>query len=306
MGVGAPILIIMPLLIVVPRLYLRVRGKSVPEETRLRLQKFSYYWTERFAFSLILWLNFIAFIAGTSSINSFPSPGTACNADPGNPFVLGDANDPKALCYSSSMNGAHTLSVVVVLVICVLFPLFQWRICRTVNYLGLEDEVISETFLNRYGMIYAPMAGGWRRYWGLVVYFNTSVLIGTLSLWLSNDPNFGLPVSNIVVCCVVMLAFLLLHPSGERRDDWIESYFLGVQVASLALQIVASMQDADGQSLYQVDKNVREPCLGRHALAFLSDSRAALPKVCNNSGCCAGAVGYDHVPDGFRHRHPIL
>ncbi len=306
MGAGAPIFIIMPLLIVAPRLYLRVKGKSVPRETRLRLQKFSYYWTERFVFALILWLNFVAFVAGTSSINAFPSPGTACNADPGNPFVIGDAEEPKARCYSDSMNGAHTLSVIVVLVICVFFPLFQWKICRTVNYLGLQDKVVSETFLNRFGAIYAANAGGWRRYWGLVVYFNTSVLIGTLSLWFATDPDFRLPVSNIVVCGTVILGFLLLHPSEDRRDDVIESYFLGVQVASLCLQIVASIKDADGRKLYQVDKNVRETCMGRHALAFLRHSRAALPKVRTNSSCCAGAVGYHHVPDGFRHRHSII
>jgi hypothetical protein len=36
----------------------------------------------------------------------------------------------------------------------------------------------------------------------------------------------------------VTLGFLVWQPSGERADDWIESYFLAVQIVSLALQIV--------------------------------------------------------------------
>jgi hypothetical protein len=267
MGAGAPILIIMPLLILVPRWYLRVKAaESVPKEKRLSLQRFSHYWTERFVFAVILWMNFIAFQAATPSINAFPSPGTACTtiADP--PTVVTDTFDPKAVCYSDYMAGAHTLAVIVVLVICVLFPLFQWKICRRVNYLGLEDEVASETFLTRYGAIYGANADGWRRYWGLVVYFNTVVLIGTLGNWLVNDPNLGLPISSIVVCSAVMLGFLFLHPSAERFDDVVESYFLAVQISSLALQIAANnflltqntkMEDGTEEKVYAMNADVR-------------------------------------------------
>jgi hypothetical protein len=260
----------MPLLILLPRLYLRFKAvDSVPKETRLSLQRFSFYWTERFAFAFVMWVGFIAFQAAGPSINAFPSPGTACMPDPnlnGIPVAVSDGNDPKARCYSDDLNGAHALAFFVVLVICVLFPVWQWKLIRKVNYLGLEDELVSESFVNRYGSIYGANGSGWRRYWGLVAFFNTTVLITTLGLWLGTDPNLGLPISNIVVCVAIMLGFIFLFPSGERFDDLVESYFLAVQIVSLALQIVAN-QKSDYYDLawkrvrpgpmYEINKEVR-------------------------------------------------
>ena len=287
MGAGAPILIIMPLLILLPRLYLRVKAiDSVPKERRSALQKFSFYWTERFAFAFVTWLGFIGFQAATPSINAFPSPGTACMAtlSGGPEEVISDSDDPKAQCYSEYMAGAHTLAFLVVLAICVLFPLWQWKLCRKVNYLGLEDEVVSESFGNRYGSLYAANGRGWKRYWGLVVYFNTTVLIGTLSLWLAADPNLGLPISCIVVCGAIMLGFIFLFPSAERFDDLVESYFLAVQIISLSLQIVVN-----DPKQYQMNKEVREALRSNSQLNLIRDRRChacATPLIvfCRRSG----------------------
>jgi hypothetical protein len=285
-GAGAPILVIMPLLILLPRLYLRFRAiASVPKETRLSLQRFSFYWTERFAFALVMWMGFIAFQAATPSINVFPSPGTACTL--GDP-PLTALPDSGATCYSADMNGAHALAFFVILVICVLFPVWQWKLCRKVNYLGLEDEVVSDSFVNRYGSIYGANGSGWRRYWGLVVYFNTTVLIGTLSLWLGTDP-IGLQISSIVVCGAVLLGFIFLFPSGERFDDLVESYFLGVQIVSLSLQIVATDPVPIKPAVYEINKEVREALRCNSQLNPIRERRrhaCAVPPVvrCRHSG----------------------
>ena len=302
MGAGAPILIIMPLLILLPRLYLRVKAiDSVPKQRRLALQKFSFYWTERFAFAFVTWLGFIGFQAATPSINAFPSPGTACMATlPGDPqSVISDSADTKALCYSEYMAGAHTLAFLVVLAICVLFPLWQWKLCRKVNYLGLEDEVVSESFGNRYGSLYAANGRGWKRYWGLVVYFNTTVLIGTLSLWLAADVNLGLPISSIVVNGAVMLGFIFLCPSAERFDDLVESYFLAVQIISLSLQIVANDPVPIKPAKYEINQAVRE-ALHPTRSSTPSEIGAAM-RAQHLPLFSAGAVGYHHVPHGIRH-----
>jgi hypothetical protein len=129
--------------------------------------------------------------------------------------------------------------------------------------------------------IYAANGSGWRRYWGLVVYFNTTVLIGTLSLWLSSDPNLGLPISNIVVCGAVMLGFMFLFPSGERFDDLVESYFLAVQIVSLSLQIIANGAFAITP---EINKEVRTPLrLTRSKLRC--HARTIPPSVgCRHSG----------------------
>jgi hypothetical protein len=287
-GAGAPILVIMPLLILLPRMYLRFKGTAgIPKERRLLLQRFSFYWTERFAFAFVMWMGFIAFQAATPSINSFPSPGTACTL--GDPPKVSTAG-VDALCYSADMNGAHTLAFLVVLVICVLYPVWQWKLCRKVNYLGLEDEVVSESFVNRYGSIYAANGSGWRRYWGLVVYFNTTVLIGTLTLWLgAAEPPIGLQISSIVVCGAMLLGFMFLFPSGERFDDLVESYFLGVQIVSLSLQLVAADPVPIKPATYEFNKEVRDALRCDSQLNPIRERRrhaCAVPPVvrCRHSG----------------------
>ena len=202
------------------------------------------------------------------------------------------------------MAGAHTLAFLVVLAICVLFPLWQWKLCRKVNYLGLEDEVVSESFGNRYGSLYAANGRGWRRYWGLVVYFNTTVLIGTLSLWLAADVNLGLPISNIVVNGAVMLGFIFLFPSAERFDDLVESYFLAVQIISLSLQIVANDPVPIKPAKYEINKEVRE-ALHPTRSSTPSEIGAAM-RAQHLRLFSAGAVGCHHVPHGIRHGHSSI
>ena len=239
-GAGSPILIIMPLLIFLPRLLWHVRdnacvrgifGALGTKEQHQRLQRFSAYWMERFLFSFMLWVQFISFIAASTAINATPTPGTACDFE--NAFRSMVA-DEEALCYTSYLGGTHLLGTIVTVALCMVFPYFMWWKCRQVNYLNLEED---ERELVRYGMIWDQFSGGWKRYYCLVDFFLMNVLISTFSLWQQTDAA-GLAISCIVLCSMMILGYLLLGPSQDRRDDFIESYYPAVQIVSLVFPFV--------------------------------------------------------------------
>jgi len=261
-GAGAPILVIMPLLIYIPRLLLRTRGKLDSNERR-RLQELSARWTERFLFSFMLWVQFISFIAASTAINATPTPGTACNGDAFRSTSSPDGSD--ASCYNSQLGGAHALGTFITVGLCFVYPWFQWKKCRQINYLNLEDD---EQTCIRYGVFFDAYAGGSRRYFGLLNFFQMTVLVATLRLWLKTD-DVGLAISNIVCCAILILLFLVGAPSADQIPvdiaclnlklnvpigDIIESYFLAVQIISLVFPLVLKAQ-------YPINTDVSAPVL---------------------------------------------
>jgi hypothetical protein len=236
-GAGAGILIIMPLLIYVPRLLWRVRVRSscvgsvlVSNEQHQRMEQFTAYWTERFVFSFMLWVSFISFIAASTAINATPTPGTACKlAD--NSLVSGSDNE---ICYTREFAGTHALGVIITVALCIVFPWFQWWKCRQINYLNLEEDEHENI---RYGVFWDQFAGGLRRYFCLLNFYQMTVLIATLNLWFTGDA-LGNAISMIVCNSIFIVFFFLLKPSQARLDDFVESYQYIVQIISLVLPIV--------------------------------------------------------------------
>jgi hypothetical protein len=233
---GAPIFIIMPMLIYLPTVWwyfrhsLGIFGTSTAAESmnqRRRLQKFSLYWEDRFAFARLRWVAFIAFMAASTGIQATPSPGIACS---GTDFV----QDPSFTCYSEELAGTHAMGTVVTVLLCVVFPVYIYKNIRRISFNDLEEDSRERL---RFGPFFGCYRKGVWQYFVLLNHFQMTVLIAVLSLALSKHA-LGLAISNLVLNLLYILIVLVGQPFEFTLDNVLEAATTAVQAYSILLSII--------------------------------------------------------------------
>jgi hypothetical protein len=155
---GAPIFIIMPMLIYLPIVWwyfrhsLGIFGTSTEAQSADRyrwLQKLSLHWEDRFAFAGLRWVAFIAFMAASTGIQSTPSPGIACS---GTDFV----QDTNFQCYTEALAGTHAIGTIVTALMCVVFPIYIYKNIRRISFNDLEED-------GREALRFGPFFGAYRK-----------------------------------------------------------------------------------------------------------------------------------------------
>jgi hypothetical protein len=241
MFAGAPIFIIMPMLIYLPIVWwyfrhgLGIFGTSTAAESmdqRRRLQKVSLYWEDRFAFARLRWVVFIAFMAASTGIQATPSPGIACS---GTDFV----QDPSFTCYSEELAGTHAMGTVVTVLLCVVFPVYIYKNIRRISFNDLEED-------SREALRFGPFFGCYRKgvwqYFFLLNHFQMTVLIAVLSLALKKY-ELGLAVSNLVLNLLYILIVLVGQPFEFTLDNVLEAATTAVQAYSILLSIIPMVDE---------------------------------------------------------------
>ena len=255
---GAPIFLIMPMLIYGPKILLRCLQSPLESNPRQllwhqrppahllrklgifsastaaeyrdqhrRLQKFSLYWQDRFVFAVLRWVSLIAFIAASTAIRATPLPGIACV---GTDFV----QDPSFTCYSEELAVTHTVGSVVAVVICAAFPYYIYQNIRRIVFNNREgDRRESE----RFGPFFGSYKKGLSQYFFLLNHFQLTVLIAVLSLVLKKD-ELGLAVSNLVLNLVYILTVVIGRPCTYMLDNVLEAATPAVQAYGILLQIM--------------------------------------------------------------------
>ena len=255
---GAPIFLIMPMLIYGPKILLRflqsppesnprqlLWHQRLPEhllrrlgifsastaaeyrDQHRRLQKFSLYWEDRFVFAVLRWVSFIAFIAANTAIQATPSPGIACV---GTDFV----QDPSFTCYSEELAVTHTVGSVVAVVICAALPYYIYQNIRRIAFNNREEDSRES---ERFGPFFGSYKKGVSQYFFLLNHFQLTVLIAVLGLMLSKD-ELGLAVSNLVLNLVYILTVVIGRPCTYMLDNVLEAATPAVQAYGILLQIV--------------------------------------------------------------------
>ena len=255
---GAPIFLIMPMLIYGPKILLRflqsppesnprqlLWHQRLPEhllrrlgiftastaaeyrDQHRRLQKFSLYWEDRFVFAVLRWMSFIAFIAASTAIQATPSPGIACV---GTDFV----QDPSFTCYSEELAVTHTVGSVVAVVICAALPYYIYQNIRRIAFNHREEDSRES---ERFGPFFGSYKKGVSQYFFLLNHFQLTVLIAVLGLMLSKD-ELGLAVSNLVLNLVYILTVVIGRPCTYMLDNVLEAATPAVQAYGILLQIV--------------------------------------------------------------------
>jgi hypothetical protein len=255
---GAPIFVIMPMLIYGPKILLRFL-QSPPEsnprqllwhqrlpkhllrrlgifsastaaeyrDQHRRLQKFSLYWEDRFVFAVLRWVSFIAFIAANTAIQATPSPGIACV---GTDFV----QDPSFTCYSEELAVTHTVGSVVAVVICAALPYYIYQNIRRIAFNNREEDSRES---ERFGPFFGSYKKGLSQYFFLLNHFQLTVLIAVLSLVLKKD-ELGLASSNLVLNLVHILTVVIGRPFTYMLDNVLETATPAVQAYGILLQIM--------------------------------------------------------------------
>ena len=238
---GAPIFIIMPMLIYLPTVWwyfrqsLGIFGTSTEAESmdqHRRLQKFSLYWEDRFAFARLRWVVFIAFMAASTGIQATPSPGVACS---GTDFVP----DAGFTCYSEELASTHAVGTVVTVLLCVVFPVYIYKNIRRISFNDLEED--SREAL-RFGPFFSCYRKGVWQYFFLLNHFQMTVLIAVLSLVLSKYA-LGLAVSNFVLNLLYILTVLVGQPCEYMLDNLLEAATTAVQAYGILLSIIPMVDE---------------------------------------------------------------
>ena len=259
--VGAPIFLIMPILIYVPKILLsfpRSLQESNPRQLMwhqrlLRqllgtlgvlaaltatahrdqyrwLQKISFYWEDRFVFAVLRWLSFIAFIAASTAIQVAPSPISCSGITP--PFTL--VADPAFTCYSEELAVAHTVGFAIAVLICGALPYYIYRNVRRISFNDREEDPRER---ERFGAFFSAYRKGVSQYFFLLNHFQMTVLIGVLSLLLKTN-ELGLAISNLVLNLAYMLTVVIGRPFTHTLDSVLETATTGVQAYGILLSIV--------------------------------------------------------------------
>jgi hypothetical protein len=241
MFAGAPIFINMPMLIYLPTVWWHFRhslgifGTLTAAESmdqRRRLQKFSLYWEDRFAFARLRWLVFIAFMAASTGIQATPSPGIACS---GTDFVP----DAGFTCYSEELASSHAVGTVVTVLVCAVFPVYIYKNIRRISFNDLEEDS-SEAL--RFGPFFDGYRKGVWRYFFLLHHFQMTVLIAVLSLVLSKYA-LGLAVSNLTLNLLYVLTVLVGRPFEYMLDNVLEAATTAVQASGILLSIIPMVDE---------------------------------------------------------------
>jgi hypothetical protein len=238
---GAPIFIIMPMLIYLPTVWwyfrqsLGIFGTLTAAESmdqRRRLQKFSLYWEDRFAFARLRWVVFIAFMAASTGIQATPSPGVACS---GTDFVP----DAGFTCYSEELAGTHAAGTVVTVLVCAVFPVYIYKNIRRISFNDLEED-------NREALRFGAFIDSYRKgvwqYFYLLNHFQMTILIAVLSLVLSKYA-LGLAVSNLVLNLLYILTVLVGKPFEYMLDNLLEAATTAVQASGILLSIIPMVDE---------------------------------------------------------------
>ena len=258
---GAPIFLIMPMLIYGPKILLRFL-QSPPEsnprqllwhqrllkqllgrlgvlptrtatgnrDQHRRLQMISFYWEDRFVFAVLRWLSFIAFIAASTAIQVAPSPISCSGITP--PFTL--VADPAFTCYSEELAVAHTVGFAIAVLICVVLPYYIYRNVRRISFNDREEDPRES---ERFGAFFGSYRKGLSQYFFLLNHFQMTVLIGVLSLLLKTN-ELGLATSNLVLSLAYMLTVVIGRPFTHALDNVLETATTGVQAYGILLSIV--------------------------------------------------------------------
>jgi hypothetical protein len=257
--VGAPIFLIMPILIYGPKIVLSFRQSlqkssttQLPWHQRLleqllgrlgvlpalavtgnrdqhrRLQKISFYWEDRFVFAVLRWLSFIAFIAASTAIEATPSP-IACS---GTEFTL--VADPAFTCYSKELAVAHTLGSAITVLICAVLPYYIYHNVHRISFNDREEDARES---QRFGAFFGSYRKGLSQYFFLLNHFQMTILIGVLSLLLKTH-ELGLAVSNLVLSLAYMLTVVIGRPFTHALDNVLETATTGVQAYGILLSIL--------------------------------------------------------------------
>jgi len=252
---GAPIFVLMPILIYGPKILLSVLSSSHSREEispkqlqwhqRLRrlgilqansrdqhrrLQKISFYWEDRFVFAVLRWLSFIAFIAASTAIQVAPSPISCSGITP--PFTL--VADPAFTCYSEELAVAHTVGFAIAVLICVVLPYYIYNNVRRISF-NDREEAPRES--ERFGAFFGSYRKGLSQYFFLLNHFQMTVLIGVLSLLLKTH-ELGLAISNLVLSLAYMLTVVIGRPFTHALDNVLETATTSVQAYGILLSVV--------------------------------------------------------------------
>ena len=259
--VGAPIFLIMPIMIYGPKIllsFLRSLQESNPRQLMWHqrllkqllgtlgvlpaltatahrdqyrwLQKISFYWEDRFVFAVLRWLSFIAFIAATTAIQVAPSPIACSGITP--PFTL--VADPAFTCFSEELAVAHTVGFAIAVLICGALPYYIYHNVRRISFNDSEEDP-RET--ERFGAFFGAYRKGVSQYFFLLNHFQMTVLIGVLSLLLKTN-ELGLAISNLVLNIAYMLTVVIGRPFTHTLDSVLETATTGVQAYGILLSIV--------------------------------------------------------------------
>jgi len=259
--VGAPIFLIMPILIYAPKIVLSFLHSLQESNTRQllwhqrllkqllgrlgvlpartatgnrdqhrRLQTISFYWEERFVFAVLRWLSFIAFIAASTAIQVAPSPISCSGITP--PFTL--VADPAFTCYSEELAVAHTVGFAIAVLICVVLPYYIYHNVRRISFNDREEDPRES---ERFGAFFGSYRKGLSQYFFLLNHFQMTVLIGVLSLLLKTN-ELGLAISNLVLSLAYMLTVVIGRPFTHALDNVLETAATGVQAYGILLSIV--------------------------------------------------------------------
>ena len=277
---GAPIFLIMPMLIYGPKILLRflqsppesnprqlLWHQRLPEhllrrlgifsastaaeyrDQHRRLQKFSLYWEDRFVFAVLRWVSFIAFIAANTAIQATPSPGIACL---GTDFV----QDRSFTCYSEDLAIPHAVGSVIAVLICAVFPYYIFQNIRRISFNNREEDTRE---IELFGPFFGSYKKGLSQYFFLLNHFQMTVLIAVLGLVLSTDAQ-QLAVSNLVLNLMYILTVVIGRPFMYMLDNLLETATSAVQAFGILLQIVRLM-DENAISDYTAQVSSLSPCV---------------------------------------------
>jgi hypothetical protein len=200
------------------------------DQHRRRLQTISFYWEDRFVFAVLRWLSFIAFIAASTAIQVAPSPISCSGITP--PFTL--VADPAFTCYSEELAVAHTVGFAIAVLICVVLPYYIYHNVRRISFNDREEDPRES---ERFGAFFGSYRKGPSQYFFLLNHFQMTVLISVLSLLLQTN-ELGLAISNLVLSLAYMLTVVIGRPFTHTFDSVLEAATTGVQAYGILLSIV--------------------------------------------------------------------
>jgi hypothetical protein len=263
--VGAPIFLIMPILIYGPKILLpflrslqKLNTTQLPWHQRLlkqllgtlgvlpestatgfrdqyrRLQKISFYWEDRFVFAVLRWLSFISLIAASTAIQATPGP-IACSGTESTLVV-----DPAFTCYSKELAVAHTLGAAIAVLICAVLPYYIYHNVRRISFNDREQDPRES---ERFGAFFGSCRKGPSQYFFLLNHFQMTVAIEVLSLLLRTS-ELGLAVSNLVLSIAYMLTVVIGQPFTHTLDNVVETATTGVQAYGILLSIVRLVDES--------------------------------------------------------------
>ena len=273
--VGAPIFLIMPILIYGPKIVLSLRHSLQESNNRQllwhqrllehllgrlgvlppltatgyrdqhrQLQKISFYWKDRFVFAVLRWLLFIAFIAAKTAFQVTPSR-IACSGT----VLVADA---AFTCYSKELAVAHTLGSAITVLVCAVLPYYIYHNVRRISFNDREED---QRESERFGAFFGSYRKGLSQYFFLLNHFQMTILINVLSLLLQTN-ELGLAMSNLVLSLAYMSTVVIGRPFTHTLDNVLEAATTGVQAYGILLSIVRLV---DENAMSQYTREVTRP-----------------------------------------------